>query len=77
MLHYCVTCISIQAQGSTKTYIHRSPDNTMTLIILLATEIPGMLSQWIEKVVIWAFPLHTVAKYDSAYLKLTTTLPNL
>lgn len=77
MLHYCVTCISIQTQGSTKTYTHRSPDNTMTLTILLASEIPGMLSQWIEKVVIWAFQLHTVAKYDSAYLKLTTTLPNL
>lgn len=53
---------------------HRSPDNTMTLIILLASEIPGMLN---EKRNLRVFPLHTVARYDSAFLKFTVKLTNL
>lgn len=44
---------------------------------LMSGEIPGMVSQRLEKVVIWVFPPDEVAKCDSAYFRFTTKLPNL
>lgn len=59
---------------ATQRYAHTDPLTSPPT--LLDTEIPGMLSQRLAEV-IWVFPLHTVAKCDSARCNITTRLPNL
>lgn len=73
--NYTITMSTIELAGTM--HVCPCPVITTTLTTPLASKIPGGLSQWVAKVVIWAFPLHTGAKHDSAYCKFTTNLPNL
>lgn len=50
---------------------------TAPLTTLMSSEIPGMVSQRLEKVVIWVFPPDEVAMCESAYFRFTTKSPNL
>lgn len=61
----------------TKAQKHTGLDITTNTKTLLASEIPGIVSQPQQKEVIWVSSGHTLAMCDSGCSKLTTNLPNL